>query len=313
MKNTNKKSPLLISVDVDSPLKLLTFHRINNVNFDLKSLEEFYETSFDRALSFFDEMNIKATFFVVGEELENSKAIQNVILKAHNAGHEIENHTYSHPFGLASLSLDLIRNEITECNRIIEQVTGRHPIGFRSPGYSINSKVLEIVRQIGLKYDSSAYWSIMNPVIKYGHKYIFKNGLENEGFGEATRKIPQKPYFPNSENWLKPDDKIQSLLELPLPRTKIIGMPFYNNFNLLTPKVYTRLVTRKIKKPCLVYLLHIIEFMDLSDNIPGELIVHPNLKIPVSKKIDYTREIISTLCNRYELTKTSDLINQYMN
>ncbi len=309
----NKIKPkLVVHIDVDSPLKLLTFHQIKNIEYELESLVEFYEISFDRALEFFDEMNIKASFFVVGEELEKSQAIKNVILKAHNAGHEIENHTYTHPFGLATLPLNIIRNEIIKCNQIIEQITGVHPIGFRSPGYSINADILEILSENNMKYDSSAFWSIMNPILKYGHKYIFKYGLKYSDSGEVSRKLPQTPFITSARDWPNPGNKSKPLLELPLPRLKYSGIPFYNNFNLLVPKLYTRIVSNTIKKPCLVYLFHIIEFTDLTDKIPKELIVHPNLKTPVNEKINSSREIIKTLCNQYELTKTSNLLKQYI-
>jgi hypothetical protein len=34
----------------------------------------------------------------------------------------------------------------------------------------------------------------MNPILEYGHKFLFKNGLKNEGFGYVTRKISHEPY-----------------------------------------------------------------------------------------------------------------------
>lgn len=312
MKKQSSIPPLIVHVDVDSPLKLLTFHRIKNIDFSEKSLEEFYETSWERALIFFDKLNIKATFFVVGDELENSKTIQNVILKAHNAGHEIENHTYSHPFGLANLPIEDIRHQIIKANNIIYDLTGRHPIGFRSPGYSINSQVLKVLKECNIKYDSSVFWSIMNPILKYGQKYIFKNGIENEGFGEVTRKTPTRPYYPSSGNWNNPSDKNQSVLELPLPRTNNFGIPFYNNFNLLIPQFYSKFLANRINRSHLVYLFHIIEFMDVTDNVPKELIVHPNLKRPLKEKLKLSEDIISNLYKRYELKQTADFVNNIL-
>jgi hypothetical protein len=90
--NQNERK-LIISIDVDSPKKLLNFYKIQNVTFNQDDLELFYKIAFERALAFFDKLNIKATFFVVGDELENSEVIKNIILKAHQLGHEIENHT----------------------------------------------------------------------------------------------------------------------------------------------------------------------------------------------------------------------------
>ena len=102
---------LVISIDIDSPIKLMEFYKINNVDFDQNKLELFYRIAWERALAFFDKHNIKATFFVVGDELENSEVIKNIVSQAFIAGHEIENHTYSHPFGLASLSDEKIKED----------------------------------------------------------------------------------------------------------------------------------------------------------------------------------------------------------
>jgi len=311
MKKKMQNPPkLVIHVDVDSPIKLMRFYQISGVEFDLKDLELFYETSWTRALQCFEKHNVKATFFVVGDELERSEVIRKVIFKAHQAGHEIENHTYSHPFGLATLSDDKIIYEIKKCSEIIEQVTGRRPIGFRSPGYSINSKIINLLQDNGLKYDSSGFWSIMNPILKSSHKLLFKNGLKNEGFGYVTRKLGQKPYAPDPNNWLHTSNNNRKFWELPLPRTKILGLPFYNNFNLWTPSVIANLISKRISKPYIVYLFHIIEFMDLNDNLPLELNVHPNFKTPLTKKLRRSEKIMTNLLTRYELMKTEKLVQE---
>lgn len=307
------KPNLIVHVDVDSPIKLMNFYRINNVKFEKKELELFYETSWDRALVFFEKHNIKATFFVVGDEIESSVAIQNVILKAFKAGHEIENHTYSHPFGLASLSEDKIINEIIKCNKIIEKVTGCIPVGFRSPGYSINPKIINLLEKNGFEYDSSGFWSIMNPLLKISHRFIFKNGLKNEGFGNITRKLPQKPYKPVKNNLLLKSNNNRKIWELPLPRTVILGLPFYNNFNLWIPFFFSNYFSSYIRKPYIVYLFHIIEFMDLKDNLPKELKLHPNLKTPLDIKLRRSDIIINNLCKHYELIKTREFMQKLNN
>jgi peptidoglycan/xylan/chitin deacetylase (PgdA/CDA1 family) len=295
---------VLFHVDVDSPIKLMDFYKINDVAFSQNNLEVFYKTAWERALEFFDQRNTKATFFVVGNELNNSEVIQNIILQAHNSGHEIENHTYSHPFGLASLSEEEIRNEIILCNLIIEKITKTRPIGFRSPGYSINTKVINTLENLNFKYDSSGFWSIMNPMLKISQNIFFKNGVNNGDFGGVSRKLFHSPYFPHSNNWLIHSEKARNLLELPLPRTNLFGLPFYNNFNLWAPSFYSYYISKNIRKDNIVYLFHIIEFMDLTDNIPKELAVHPNIKIPVKAKMKKSGKLLANLLEHYEATST---------
>ena len=61
-----------------------------------------------------------------------------------------------------------------------------------------------------------------------------------------------------------------------------------------------------------MYLLHIIEFMDMSDFIPNELSVHPNIRTPVSNKIQKSKKILSNLVKQYELTSTRDFVMSFL-
>jgi len=301
---------LLIHIDVDSPLALLDFYGLESKSFSDSDLEAFYTKAWERILLFFDKFNIKGTFFVVGSDLEKSELIREIIKKAHQTGHEIENHTFTHPFGLAKMPIKERNEQITRCSDIIEKTTGDRPVGFRAPGYNINSDVINYLEESGFEYDSSGFWSIMNPVIKSMNKVLYKKGLNSSDFGGSTRKLKQYAYYPDRENWLQPSSK-RSIVEIPLPRTPLLALPFYNNFNLFAPSVFSSVVSKSINKPVLVYLFHIVEFMDLSDLIPDELKVHPNLKTPLSKKIRKSENIMINLLKRYDLMKTRDFVRQF--
>jgi peptidoglycan/xylan/chitin deacetylase (PgdA/CDA1 family) len=286
MKNKRK---ILFHIDVDSPLRLLEFYQVNGVKFDQADLEDFYETAFGRIFEFIAKLDIKASFFVVGKEIEGSERIHNIIRKAHSLGHEIENHTYSHPFGLAEMEVEEIKREITKCSELIHSITGRRPVGFRAPGYSINNKVLEILKDEGFKYDSSCFWSVMIPALKYGKKILLKGNIKSDGFGYVGHRLPHEPYE------IMPD-----LAELPLPRLKFSGLPFYNNFNLWAPAFYSSIVSKTIRRKTLVYLFHAVEFVDMSDNLPKEISNHPNIKMPLKVKLARSEKIVRELLERYE-------------
>ncbi len=286
MKNKRK---ILFHIDVDSPLRLLEFYQVNGVKFDQTDLENFYETAFERIFDFLEKLNVKASFFVVGKEIEGTEKMQNVVGKAHSLGHEIENHTYSHPFGLSGMPAEEITEEIVRCSDIIEKITGRRPAGFRAPGYSINEKVLNILNDKGFKYDSSCFWSVMIPALKYGKRILLKGNIKNDGFGYVDHKLPHEPY-----------EIIPGLKELPLPRLKCSGLPFYNNFNLWAPEFYSSIVSKTIKRNIMVYLFHAVEFVDMSDHIPKELSDHPNIKMPLTVKLARSEKTVKELLKRYE-------------
>ena len=86
-----------------------------------------YQT--DKILALLEKYNIKATFFVVGE---NVSYYADVLRREVAAGHEIGNHTYHHTV-LAGCTEDTIHEELYTTAAIIEEVTGQKPTLFRPP------------------------------------------------------------------------------------------------------------------------------------------------------------------------------------
>lgn len=308
----NKESQkILIHVDMDSPKTLLNFYNLQHISYSRQQLETFYQLSFERMLDFFRKNNIKASLFAVGEELESSEVIRELFKDAANEGHEIENHTYTHPFGLAKLPEDEVRLEIERCSAIIEEVTGRRPIGFRSPGYSNDTFLINLLHELGFKYDSSGFWSVMNPILKLGQRFLYPESQTKDGFGYISRQLPKEPYYPSKFDWLTPADFKGEILEFPLPRTFKIGLPFYHTFNLWMPKLYAHTVAKHIQRSHLVYLMHFIEFADLSDDLPQALGIHPNIKVPYQRKLKLTQALFDKLLRRFESIETTKVVSSY--
>ena len=152
-------------VDVDSPAVLAKFYGVDNLQYDENKLEAFYKTAFERSNKFFSSLGIKATYFCVGNELGN-KNNASIIKQTSDAGNGIANHTYNHPFGLCELSHEKINQEIELCDKTLLNITGKKPIGFRTPGYAVNTQIINTLEELGYKYDSSAGWPLMHAAIK---------------------------------------------------------------------------------------------------------------------------------------------------
>ena len=73
--------------------------------------------------------NVPATFFIIGK---NGQAYPDLLRRIVNEGHEIGNHTYTHP-NLGEIPLSLTKLEITATQRLIESVVGRSTVLFRPP------------------------------------------------------------------------------------------------------------------------------------------------------------------------------------
>lgn len=91
-------------------------------------------------LEIFREVNGKATFFMIGTQMEKSMETARSV---HAQGHEIGNHTYSHP-SLPELSPEECRRELKLTEELIARVTGAKPRVYRPPYIATNEQVAAI-------------------------------------------------------------------------------------------------------------------------------------------------------------------------
>ncbi len=82
-----------------------------------------------RLLDMLRARNIKATFFVTGE---NARKHPDILRRIVAEGHEIGNHTQTHA-KLTTLGQSQIRNEIIACHQAVQSATGILPRSFRPP------------------------------------------------------------------------------------------------------------------------------------------------------------------------------------
>ena len=61
-------------------------------------------------------------------------------------GHEVANHSYSHPLTLTKLNSKNILSQIDKTNDVIEKAIGMRPKLVRAPGGSVNKTIKEIVK-----------------------------------------------------------------------------------------------------------------------------------------------------------------------
>ncbi|AOY74622.1 polysaccharide deacetylase family protein [Clostridium formicaceticum] len=83
----------------------------------------------EKILSLLNQYDAKATFFLIGSELENHMQLGKDIVKA---GHQIGNHTYAHK-RMIFKSFSFIKREIEMTNDLIREVGYKGEIDFRPP------------------------------------------------------------------------------------------------------------------------------------------------------------------------------------
>lgn len=91
-------------------------------------------------LDFLAERNVKVTFFYIGNQVAN---YTDNVYRAYNEGHEIGNHSWSHPV-MSTMKNEGITEQLNSTNEAIFNVTGAYPTVFRPPYGSKNDRLLSI-------------------------------------------------------------------------------------------------------------------------------------------------------------------------
>ena len=97
-------------------------------------------------LDILKKYNVKATFYVIGEKVQYNKKI---IKREYEEGHEIGNHSDTHPH-VNNLSLEKNIEEIQNCNNKIEQITGKKTTLYRGPYGEYNNTVINAAKSQNL-------------------------------------------------------------------------------------------------------------------------------------------------------------------
>jgi peptidoglycan-N-acetylglucosamine deacetylase len=89
-----------------------------------------------RLLDLLAAHHIKATFFVIGENVAEHP---DIVARAAREGHEIGNHSWSHP-NLGKMSDDAVRRQLQRTDDAIRSATGTRPTLLRPPYGSISAR-----------------------------------------------------------------------------------------------------------------------------------------------------------------------------
>jgi peptidoglycan/xylan/chitin deacetylase (PgdA/CDA1 family) len=100
-----------------------------------------------KMLDLLAEHDVRATFFTIGSQVKaNPKLTRRIV----DAGHQICNHTMTHPISFEGMSRKRIRKEVGEAHDRIADVSGVVPTFFRAPGGNWTRPLLDEVSEHGM-------------------------------------------------------------------------------------------------------------------------------------------------------------------
>jgi hypothetical protein len=289
-----------IHVDVDSLWVIGRFHGFETA----VAHDPLFHGSIPRFLKLFDELDIRATFFVTGRDASGASASP-LLREVIKQGHEIANHSMTHPPNFNSLSREDLRAEIGESTRAIEEVTGRAPVGFRAPTFNVSEDVLDILEDAGYLYDSSVLPAPVSPLFTVVQVL---SGRTRFTYGRAAHwRAPLRPYRPSREKpWRRGD---RAIWEVPVSVMPLFRIPFHASYVLKSGRWLFDLGFRayRMTSAPLVYLLHAKDLFDL-EGVGGR---NPEESVrPSVRKASLIASMLRKIQQYYRTTTTEELIKQ---
>ena len=95
----------------------------------------------------------KATFFISTGTLDRTARWVRMISAA---GHEIGSHGHDHSFYYGNLNRNALFEQASRSKTILENLTGRAVLGFRTPYFKKNAFTEDVLLEAGYRYDSSS-------------------------------------------------------------------------------------------------------------------------------------------------------------
>ena len=161
-------------------------------------------------LAIFEEHDIETTFFFAGYWLEK---YPNLVKKIAVKGHEIGNHTYTHPH-CNKLNKEKMVEELKKTSDLIENLIGKRPEYFRPPYGEYNNDVIRTANEEGYQV---IQWSLdSHDWMEPGEEYIMNRILNNISSGEIILMHNNAPDTPEVLKKLIPKLKEKGYEIVPL-------------------------------------------------------------------------------------------------
>lgn len=278
-----------LSVDLDELPNYFAIHGLPEPGGD--AAHAVYDVALDRLDAFRRAEVLPLTLFAIGSDLKRPEAATR-LRKMADAGCEIANHTLDHRYDLTRLDRVEILRQVVEGARAIESATGRRPIGFRAPGYTVNDVVYDVLAEASVAYGSSVF-----PCPPY---YLAKAArlAAMRAFGKTSRSVlddptvlraPTGPYRVGRPYW-KPG---KGLLELPITVTRGPRLPFIGTTITMAGPVRARWLAKLVVGQPLVNLeLHGIDVLDDRDGLAALKGHQPDVAIPHARKLESLSAVV---------------------
>ena len=296
-----------LSLDLDNKWSYMKTHG----DAGWEALPSYLQVVVPRVLALLRHKKLTITFFVVGldaEQESNHDVLRSIVAD----GHEIGNHSFHHEPWLHLYSPLQLEAEIEQAERSIQWATGRRPIGFRGPGFSLSAELVGLLTRRGYLYDASTFPTFLGPLARA--YYFMKSGIRegeqkeqrNKLFGSLTEGLrPAKAY-----RW---QSSMGTLIEIPVTTMPGFKLPMHVSyllylagFSTFLALLYFRLALFLCKatgtQPSL--LLHPLDFLG-GDDVP-DLGFFPAMHLKSSVKVSFVTRVLDIFAENFSVLPMAD-------
>jgi peptidoglycan/xylan/chitin deacetylase (PgdA/CDA1 family) len=276
-----------LSVDLDEIPNYYAIHGLTQ-SADDPAMHAVYDRAVPRLRELFGSLGVPCTFFVIGSDMDREQSLSQA-RGLSVVGHELANHSQNHRYDLTRLSRDEIKREVLEGIESVARALGHAPAGFRAPGYTITDELFDVLREVGVAYDSSVfpcpmYWAAKTAMIGW----IGLRGRRSHSVVDtpAVLSASADPYRVGEPYWTR-STQHDGMIELPIGVTRGARLPYIGTSVVLAGNRAKWLTQMMIGRPLVNLELHGIDVLGASEDGLGVLAAHqPDVNIPVKDKLE---------------------------
>jgi peptidoglycan/xylan/chitin deacetylase (PgdA/CDA1 family) len=284
---TSQNTIASVSVDLDAVACYLRIHALTDEP-PPQARYAILRRCLPRFAELFARVGIKATFFVVGQDLVDDAEGRRLLGELAGEGHELANHTFTHHYDLVRRPRAEIADEIDRGHDAIAACAGRPAVGFRAPGYEISGELIDLLCARSYRYDSSVLPSIPYYTAKAAIMTAMRVLGRRSGSHLGSPHIltaPTDPYNPAPGQPYRRGNL--PILELPIAVTPRLRIPVFGTSLVTAPPWFRRrMVAGAVRQRFFNLELHGIDLADaVSDGFPAGLVARqPDLRRSLADK-----------------------------
>jgi len=236
-----------------------------------------------------------------------------------NDGHEIANHSWVHMIGLTRIKeRENLLNQITLSRDHLQRAGLPEPVGFRAPGYDVDERIIDLLRELGYWYDASILPTKLSPVMRVADAVLARKiQLDKRQFGRLRyAKAPREPYNPTSNAIQVPEQSFNpdELVEFPVGTLGPLGLPLTGSLIFAKGGRSVALDLRRLalEQKSVMVLLHGIDLVDCSRPIifPGRTPRVGGFDMSYDQKLKQLLPVVEALTEHFHVVTSRQWIEK---